>query len=350
MSAVIAERPSLKPIEALNRLLEIEIGYCRTQVLVAGCKLGVFEELSNGPATAEELSQRIKVPPLGSRRLLMALEHLGLVERKDGRFHNTELGVYCTSKAPVRLGAVGNAAEPFYRMWEYLPDAVREQSPRWEQALGASSADVFASLYADPVRLRNFAALMNVFSIPQGQLIAERIDFRPFSCVMDVAGGPGGMATQIGLRHPHLRGILTDMAPVCKVAEEQIQALGLAQRFKAVPIDLFAGPYPRGADVIILGYILHDWSDESCRTILKNCFEALPSGGMLLVVEKVLNDDYSGAEVGLMIDLMMLVVCEPGARERNTAEYRALLEQAGYRQVEVIRMDAPRDVVVARKP
>ncbi len=102
-------------------------------------------------------------------------------------------------------------------MWEYLPDALREYSPRWEQAVGASSKDVFGSLYADPSRLRQFAMFMNAGSIPQGQEIGERFDFSPFQCLMDVAGG---IAVQIGLRYPHLRGIVMDMAPICKVAEE----------------------------------------------------------------------------------------------------------------------------------
>lgn len=43
------------------------------------------------------------------------------------------------------------------------------------------------------------------------------------------------------------------------------------------------------------------------------------------------------------------MACEPGARERNEAEYRALLEEAGFRQVEVMRLEAPRDLVIARK-
>ena len=46
----------------------------------------------------------------------------------------------------------------------------------------------------------------------------------------------------------------------------------------------------------------------------------------------------------------MLLCCEPGARERSAAEYRSLLEDAGFRQVELMRLDAPRDVIVARKP
>src|SRR5262245_53802628 len=98
----------------------------------------------------------------------------------------------------------------------------------------------------DPERLRRFTQLSNAFSIPQGQEIAERFDFTPYHCVLDVAGGPGWMVIPVGLRYPHLRGIIMDLPLVCKVAEEHIQPSGLMGRFTTAAVDLFAGPYPSG--------------------------------------------------------------------------------------------------------
>jgi hypothetical protein len=166
---------------------------------------------------------------------------------------------------------------------------------------------------------------------------------------MDVAGGPGGQAIQIGLKHQHLRGIVTDMEPVCVVAREQIEANGLASRFTAVAADLIAGPYPPGADVLLLGHILHDWSDETSLTILRNCAAALPAGGTLLISESVLRPDFSGSNLAHLKDLLMLVANEPNARERSEDEYRSLLDATGFDVTEVLRLDAPRDLLVAKK-
>ncbi len=90
------------------------------------------------------------------------------------------------------------------------------------------------------------------------------------------------------------------------------------------------GPYPLGADVITLSWILHDWNDENCSKILRNCFEALPSKGALLISESVLNNDHSGTQFGVLMSLHMLVVCESGARERNEAEYRHFWKKQGF--------------------
>jgi len=208
---------AMKPLEALNRLQEIATSFWVSQTFFAACSLGLFDELGRGAATVEEVSKRINIHPNGCRRLLVALAHLGLVERENGTYRNSELGNFCTSKSPVPLEPVSMWGT-FYHMWEFLPDALKEFSPRWQQALGTTAEECFAAMYEDPVRLRRFAQMMNAFSVPDGQEIAERFDFAPYKCVMDFAGGPGGIGIQIGLRYPHLRGIITDMAPVCKVA------------------------------------------------------------------------------------------------------------------------------------
>jgi len=338
------------PAQALNRLTEISLGFCFSQVLFTAIQLGLFEELAAGPAGTEELAQKLKIHPQGCRRLLAALRHLGLIESDDGRWRNSAIAEYLTSRSRYPFRALTMMGGPFYRMWEYAGDALREYSPRWQQALGTTAKETFAALYEDPARLRLFTELMNAFSLLQGQEVARRLDFKPYRCLMDVSGGPGGISTQIGVAYPHLKGIITDLPPVCKIAEEHIQANGLAGRFSAVAADLLEGPYPAGADVITLGYILHDWSDEKCRLILRNCFAALPAGGTLLIIEKVLNPDFSGTPHALAVDLNMLLVCESGARERTEAEYRSLLEEAGFRFGELIRLDSPlRDVIVTRK-
>jgi hypothetical protein len=45
----------------------------------------------------------------------------------------------------------------------------------------------------------------------------------------------------------------------------------------------------------------------------------------------------------------MLVANEPNARERSEDEYRSLLDATGFDVTEVLRLDAPRDLLVAKK-
>ena len=83
--------------------------------------------------------------------------------------------------------------------------------------------------------------------------------------------------------------------------------------------------------------------------ILRHCAAALPALGTLLVSESVLEPDYSGSTFGLVKDLTMLVASESDSRERTETEYRSLLDEAGFDLTSVIRLDAPRDLIVATK-
>ena len=339
----------MQPWHALNRLRELGLSFTATHTFSAACKMGVFDQLATGPATAEELAQRLEIHPEGCRRFLVALKGLGLLEREGDHFRNSELGSLCTKTSPLPLSGL-TSLDPFYRMWEYLPDALKTYGPVWVQAHGATSQDIWEAVYANPEQLRRLCDYMNAYSVAIGQEIAERFDFSPFHCILDVAGGSGQLALQIGLRHKHLRGIIMDLPPVLAVAQEAIAANGLSDRFSTQTADLFDGPYPAGADIMTLSWILHDWSDEKCRKILGHCYQALPSGGVLLLSEMVMNPDYSGTSVwNELYSLFMLVVCESSARERTEAEHRAQLNAVGFKDVALIRLEGPRDLVVARK-
>jgi hypothetical protein len=92
-----------------------------------------------------------------------------------------------------------------------------------------------------------------------------------------------------------------------------------------------------------LQWILHDWDDSECVTILRNCFNALPtSGGKVIVVESVLpdlllqSDLGAGPTVALRTDLMMLTLTSVGARERTLQEFQELAKTTGFASVSVV--------------
>jgi len=350
MAAAPGIRPAPSALDALNYFNGVVTRYCESQMFFAACNLGVFEQLAAGPATAEELAQKLKVHPDACHRLLVGLAQMGLLHRDADDFSNSDLAHYVSGTTSLPLAPLTAWGNLFYPVWGHLDDAVREYGPRWHQTFGASQEDTFANVYKNPEALRNFCGLMSAYSVPQGTLIAEVFDFSPYHCVLDVAGGVGGLIIEIGKRHAHMNGIVMDLPPVCALADEAIEAAGLTTRYRSEVADLFTGPYPSGGDVISLSWVLHDWNDAHCLQILRHCYNALPSGGALLITESVLADDRSGTPFGVAMSLHMLLLCEPGARERTEDEYRTLLEESGFEMVKVVRLNAPRDLLIARKP
>ena len=64
---------------------------------------------------------------------------------------------------------------------------------------------------------------------------------------------------------------------------------------------------------------------------MQRIYERLPSGGALLIAEKLLDEDKSGPRWALMQNLGMLLYTE--GKERTLYEYRALLDQVGFADV-----------------
>jgi len=111
-------------------------------------------------------------------------------------------------------------------------------------------------------------------------------------------------------------------------AARYLQAAGLADRVELAEGDILRDV--RGtADVYLLKWVLHDWDDATCQTILRRIRTTMPSGAKLVVIEGVQNHNSVHPRFS-MIDLQMLVVTE-GGRERSIAQLEHLITTAGLR-------------------
>jgi acetylserotonin N-methyltransferase len=110
--------------------------------------------------------------------------------------------------------------------------------------------------------------------------------------------------------------------------------------------DFFRDPLPP-ADLYGLGRILHDWSEEKIRVLLRKIYEALPPGGGLLIAEILLNDEKTGPINAHMQSLNMLVCTE--GRERSLKEYADLLQPVGFQAPSGRHTGTPLDAILTLK-
>jgi hypothetical protein len=90
----------------------------------------------------------------------------------------------------------------------------------------------------------------------------------------------------------------------------------------------FFGAVPAGGAAYLLSPIIHDWDEQHCLTILRQCHRAMAPDGILLMVETVLPAG-DAPHSGKVLDLLMPTV--PGGMERTADEYAALLAAAAFR-------------------
>lgn len=100
--------------------------------------------------------------------------------------------------------------------------------------------------------------------------------------VVDIGGGTGSMLVELLLLHPKLHGILVDLPKTVEQAKNLVTENHLLNRI-TFNAQSFFDPLPKGYDVYILKKVLDDWPDSEAKIILKNCKEALPVNGTLLI-------------------------------------------------------------------
>jgi hypothetical protein len=143
--------------------------------------------------------------------------------------------------------------------------------------------------------------------------------------ICDVAGGIGTLLAAILERRPQAHGVLVDAPEVLAEAEPFLRSRGVADRVERRPGDLF-GELDAQADVYVLKWILHDWSDEACLDVLRRLRATMAAGARVVAIDQHLEPGRP-SPVTSMVDLLMLVECE-GGRERSPGEVHELMREA----------------------
>ncbi len=108
-------------------------------------------------------------------------------------------------------------------------------------------------------------------------------------------------------------------------------AAGLEQRARFIAGDFLRG-IPQGFDTLLVKSVLHNWDNSTCVGILGHCRKALPPGGRIVIVERLLSEHPAKAARDMSIVLSDLNMLRgPGGRERTEQAYRKLLAAAGFR-------------------
>ena len=170
---------------------------------------------------------------------------------------------------------------------------------------------------------------MTGISMGSAAAIARKFPWRDYKTFADIGTAQGGLVVQVGLAHPHLRGLGFDLAAVRPHFETYVRQHGLPERIGFKPGDFFADPLPQ-ADVLVMGHVLHDWNLDQKRALIAKAYVALPSGGALIVYETIIDDDRRNNVFGLLMSLNMLIET-PGGADYTVAECAEWMRQAGFR-------------------
>lgn len=323
------------------QLMEMIFGFALSRSIAVAAQFGIADLLKDGPKSADELAQAIGTHPRSLYRMLRALAGAGIfAEEADGRFSLTPLAEPLRSDAPesLRAFAAMMADEVNFETWAQLPYSIQNGKPAFPHKSGLPW---FTWLEQNPAEGKIFNDAMTSLSAGAVAAVVSAYDFSGINKLVDVGGGHGLLLAAILSKYPYMKGVLYDDPSVITGAKDVFAARGVTDRCEAVGGDFFQSA-PAGADAYILKHIIHDWSDEECLTILRHCRAGMTAGGKVLIVEMVI-PERNVPSVSKFLDLQMLLFLT--GRERTEAEYRALLDRAGFDLTRIVPTPSPYSVI-----
>ena len=129
--------------------------------------------------------------------------------------------------------------------------------------------------------------------------------------------------------------------------ERYVRQQELDQRLAFHPGDFFKDPLP-SVDVLVMGHILHDWSLDEKKLLLRKAFDALPAGGALIVYDAMIDDERRSNAFGLLMSLNMLIET-PGGFDYTGADCCGWMEEAGFREGRIVPLQWPYSMAIGRK-
>src|SRR5207237_3496358 len=102
------------------------------------------------------------------------------------------------------------------------------------------------------------------------------------------------------------------------------------------------------ADVLVLGRILHNSYAATKKMLLKKAHDALPSGGALIVFERLIDDDRRLNAPALLASLNMLIMTA-GGFDFTGADCIGWLRDTGFRDMRVVPLAGDQSMVVGMK-
>ena len=320
-------------------------GHAEARAIQVALKLGLFEALSRGDLDEASLARALLTDARATGLLANALAALGLLDKNEGRFTLTDAARrHLIRDSSEYLGGMILFDAELWDVWGRLEDSIRRGKP-------ARTPDMFQSAPDDTAR---FIRAMDSLVRARGDSawVAENLDLRGVGSIADLGGGPGTYIAAMLKRWPHLRASIWDLPATLAVAREVLaeREPTVHDRIELVSVDYLKDPLPQDADVIFMSNIIHSEAEETNAALIRKCFDALGTGGMLIVKDHIMNRELTRPAAGAVFALYLLLTTH--GRDFSYDEVCSWMRDAGFRDLEERALPSPpftSSMVIAHK-
>jgi len=328
----------------VERLYLVFGGHIFFQSLNAAVRFDLFSLLKANPGlTRHELASRLEIDEQPMRILLLSLTSAKFLRKRGERYFNIriyeELLVADSPKNILPYVHLENHA--MYKAMPHFYDALKKNQNVGISEFPGDEPTFYERLSHDPKLEEVFQDAMSALSVQTNKMLATFLDLSDVDHLVDVGGGDGTNIMALGNRFPHLQGTVFDLPSVCDIAREKIHEAGEADRMNAIAGNCFEDNFPEGADCFLFSHFFTIWSEEKDRLLLKKSYDALPSGGKVVIFNMMQSDDETGPLSAAVGSPYFLTLATGEGMLYTWREYEQWMREAGFSSVR--RQVLPRD-------
>jgi 2-polyprenyl-3-methyl-5-hydroxy-6-metoxy-1,4-benzoquinol methylase len=285
----------------------------------------IAEKLQESPKTAEELCESTSMQPDKLFRFLRLVSNVGLFinDPETNKWSNTKDSLLLTS--PLSHAFWAWAGSQFNtEMLTHAESQLCSSRPPMETL---NRPPLFEQIFQDKECLHVFQNWMTAYARSNSKEIVEAISFKEDAKVLDVGGADGTLVISLTQKFQNASFGVFDRPEVNGLAQANFERFGVTERVKFYGGNFFE-EIQGGFDVIVMKNIIHDWNDEKCLIILKNCRKVLKEGDQLFVIDNLVDPNSEFYSTILALDHVMLM--KFGGKERTTHEFKKLFDATGF--------------------
>lgn len=325
----------------LDDLLQLTYGYWKSCILFTAVEFDVFTLISKGKHTVEDISQLVHTDKRATEMFLNALVSLELLTKQADRYDNSPISdLYLVKGKPYYQGDFIHHFHNMMDNWSMLRETI-------ETGKSVSLRDLPEEV--DPHDLRDFITAMHNIGSVKAKDLWEKLDLEKAKILLDIGGGPGTYSVACVKANPHLRAVVFDLDHVIKLTREFIKAAGVEDRVSTQAGNCLEDRFGEDTyDAILVSNLLHIYNPGNNAKILRKCWDALKDGGQVIIHEFLLDETKTHPQFAALFSLNMLIGTQEGA-SYTESEYRAWLEDAGFKDMKRINLASNSAVITGKK-
>ncbi len=306
-------------------IVDLASAYYGSAVLFAAIDCDVFARVEKGEFAADV--------PRGMRLLLDACVAEELLEKRDGKYFNTQAAkAALIPGSPADLTKAIRYNRDVYPAWGRLAELAKTGKPveRPEIHLGEDAA-----------RTKAFAASMFGRAMGIGKGIVPMLGIPAGARMLDLAGGPGAYAILMCQANPGATCVTVDLKAISAEAAGYVAKFGLSDRIECRAGDYHSDEYEAESyDVVTIFGALHQESPAQIVDILRRARRALKKGGKLFVLDMMTDATHTAPKFSALFAVNMALTTENGW-VFSDEELKGWMREAGFEPKETRQVPPP---------